>query len=87
MSAIGIDIGGTNLKAVRVDGAGAISDRSHRSTPRDRDGLVAAVRELVEKLAGCGGDVGVSSPGLANRDNYSIRWMRGRLDFVEGLDY
>jgi glucokinase len=42
------------------------------------------VRELIDTKAG---PVGIAAPGLAAADNRSIRWMRGRLEAVEGLDW
>lgn len=84
--AIGIDIGGTNLKAVRVGEAGEVLAQDHRPTPDDRAGLIEAVGQVLDGLGGAS-SVGVSSPGLAGADNRSIRWMRGRLDCIEGLDW
>ncbi|MEE9403590.1 MAG: ROK family protein [Algisphaera sp.] len=82
---LGIDIGGTNIKAVRVDASGKVQKRLDTPTPSDRDVLVATVRDLVKQLEGHKGPIGVASPGLAASDNRSIRWMRGRLEAVEGL--
>ncbi|MEM8738903.1 MAG: ROK family protein [Planctomycetota bacterium] len=93
---LGIDIGGTMIKAVGGRGArdrpGGILDleaarRLEVPTPTTRGGLIDAVSGLIESLGGGEGPVGVASPGLAGRDNRSIHWMRGRLSAVEGLDW
>ena len=90
--AIGIDIGGTYIKAVAVLPDGGELSRSLRSTPTERDALVAAVREVIEGHREGVGDgllacLGISSPGLADREARSIRWMQGRMEIVQGLDW
>jgi glucokinase len=96
--AIGIDLGGTFIKAglVRLED-GAVLERM---TVPTRDGewdvagvpaFVSGVRECVAKLeARAGGDglrVGLSAPGLAEREGRAIRWMPGRMEGIEGLDW
>ena len=81
---LGIDIGGTNIKAVRVDATGKILKQLETPTSQDADGLVATVIDLVDQLGGQA-PVGIASPGLAATDNHSIRWMQGRMETVEGL--
>lgn len=49
-SAIGIDIGGTNLRAARVSGAGAILARVSERIERDADAAVRRIVELVRQL-------------------------------------
>ncbi len=83
-AAIGIDIGGTQIKAAAVDGAGAVVGQLQHPTPQQRPELIDAVRSLVAELPSTR-RVGVSSPGLAARDGRSIAWMRGRMQCVEGL--
>ena len=69
MSAIGVDLGGTKVLAVRVDGAGDIVAQSKAKTPVQGgpmavvDGIVKVVRELDP-----GGDapVGVGAPGVVD---------------------
>lgn len=85
--AIGIDIGGTNIKAVALSPDGAIMHEAHVATSEDRATLIDRVRRLLAELEGIDAPVGISSPGLADRDNRSIRWMRGRMECLEGLDW
>lgn len=49
-SAIGIDIGGTNLRAARVSGAGAILERVSERIDREADAAVRRIVELVRQL-------------------------------------
>jgi glucokinase len=48
--AIGIDIGGTNLRAARISASGEILERVSRPTTREPEAVVATILELVEKL-------------------------------------
>lgn len=92
---IGVDIGGTHIKAVRVNAEGLRLDQRERPTPPERGALVAAIREVVVAMSADlpGGDadglpgVGISSPGLAARDQRTIAWMQGRMESVQGLDW
>jgi glucokinase len=89
--AIGIDLGGTNVKTVAVTAAGKILREDHFGTQDDSaarwmDATRAHVAS-VEQALGPASCVGVASPGLAARDERSIAWMMGRLDAVMGLDW
>jgi glucokinase len=86
--ALGIDVGGTNIKAIAVDRDGNELQRDGLATPADREQLIGAVREIARRLGG--GEersIGVCSPGLAARDGRSIVWMQGRMESVQGLDW
>ena len=89
--AIGLDIGGTDLKAVLLTGEGAELERFTHPTPGKRDALVDCVRESVRSLAASAGAerpmVGLAAPGLAARDGRTVAWMQGRVDAVQGLDW
>ena len=69
MHYIGIDIGGTTIKASRVDATGKVLESAKAPTPaNDLPELIAAIRELVTRL---GTQVkvdaiGVGIPGLVN---------------------
>jgi glucokinase len=91
--AIGIDLGGTNIKAARVSEDGTVLGQASGQT---RDGAVAStwvttVRELVARLQAPGaegaGGIGVAAPGMAAADGRSVRYMRGRLAGLQGLDW
>ncbi|MCB1090782.1 MAG: ROK family protein [Verrucomicrobiae bacterium] len=92
---IGIDLGGTRIKgAVFEAESGRILAKD---TVPTRDGeceagepaFVAGARRLAESLqteAGVSAStIGVSSPGLANREATRIDFMPGRLSGLEGL--
>ncbi|HVR28742.1 MAG TPA: ROK family protein [Thermoanaerobaculia bacterium] len=86
--AIGIDVGGTNIKAIAIDGAGRELDRYGAATPQDRERLVPAVGEIARRLGVADASwIGLCSPGLAARDARSIVWMQGRMEAVQGLDW
>lgn len=92
--AAGIDIGGTNVKAVAVDAAGAVLARR---TTETADG-VATVKEWIEAARAaleefeqqCGSGlvaVGICAPGLAAADGRSIAHLPGKLRGLEGVDW
>jgi glucokinase len=90
--AIGIDLGGTQIKAVAVTATGEVLDRAEY--PTEDDAAVAwaeRIREHIARLEGERGGaaewIGLAAPGLAAADARSIAWMQGRLDAVQGLDW
>jgi glucokinase len=91
--AIGIDLGGTQVKAAAVSDRGQMLDQATDDT---RDGAAAStwvptIRALVARLvAGRGtppSGFGVGAPGLAAPDGRSIAFMQGRLAGLQGLDW
>ncbi|HEY8668429.1 MAG TPA: ROK family protein [Tepidisphaeraceae bacterium] len=89
--AIGIDLGGTNVKAICVDESGKILEHAQFPTTDDAAGTFAGeIRAEVEKLEvrhGRARWIGVSSPGFARPDGKSIYWMAGRMEAVQGLEW
>ena len=88
-AAIGIDLGGTQIKGVLVSAEGAVIRREVRPT-RDDGGGARAWAETIRVLADeLGRDlpVGISAPGLAARDRRAIAFLPGRLEGLEGLDW
>ena len=88
-SAVGIDLGGTQIKGVLVTAEGAMLRREMRATGDDPGGSQAwaeTVRALVREL---GNDLpaGISAPGLAARDRRSVAFLPGRLEGLERLDW
>jgi glucokinase len=83
--ALGIDIGGTRIKAALVTANGEVLERRLQPSADDSQRLVAIVCELAKEFTPCA--LGVSAPGLAAPDNRTIAWMRGRMQAVEGLDW
>jgi glucokinase len=90
----GIDLGGTNLKAVAVAADGALLQRLTRPTadgtasPAD---WVQQVRAALDEFSRLRGEppaaVGVAAPGLAASDGRSIAHLPGKLAGLVGLDW
>jgi glucokinase len=88
---IGLDVGGTGLKALAFTPSGETV--AEETAPTQDDGsnrwltnakkIVAAVEQRCS--AGC--RVGVAAPGLPAADGRSIMSMPGRLQGLEGLDW
>ncbi|HXG48000.1 MAG TPA: ROK family protein [Methylomirabilota bacterium] len=90
--AVGIDLGGTSIKAVAVDRAGVELAREQVAfDPAVRMDWADKIRELVRRLeAGQGRAavaVGLSAPGLADGEGRAIACMPGRLEGLEGLNW
>ena len=66
-TALGVDVGGTKLLAVRLNPDGSASTETTQHSPKDGPSLVAAVRDTVDRY--CDGSVpavGVGVPGLVD---------------------
>lgn len=90
--AIGIDLGGSSVKAVAVAPEGEPLARYNESFDPDRTMHFAeTIRELTQRMAkelGLQAErMGLSAPGLAARDGQSIAYMPGRLHGLVGLDW
>ncbi len=93
--AIGIDLGGTFIKAGLV--AADSGEILERLTLPTRDGesadgqpaFISGVREVIAALEAKAGQnglrTGLAAPGLAAPDGSRIRWMPGRMAGLEGL--
>ncbi|MFM7182157.1 MAG: ROK family protein [Verrucomicrobiales bacterium] len=86
---VGIDIGGTRIKALLVDETGAVL--AETIEPTGDDGTpgwkehVRAAAAKAERMCGLKADAyGVAAPGIAARDGLSISLMPGRLRGLEG---
>lgn len=94
---IGIDLGGTNIKAALID-AGS-GERLVSISKPTLDGefvgheprFAHTVREIVYELESKVGQgnlrVGLSAPGLANPNGRCIDWMPGRMHGLEKFDW
>jgi len=93
MRAIGIDLGGTNVKALLVAADGRILAEGMVPTLDDgTDGWRHQVAQLVAEMsAKAGGQadlcLGLAAPGMAARNNRTIRSMPGRLQGLENLNW
>jgi glucokinase len=87
---IGIDLGGTRIKGVAIDAAGNVLHQSYTAT-NDGDGdvwktaIAITVNDLKQKLNAEKIIVGISAPGLPNKENRAIGFMPGRLEGVENF--
>ena len=90
--AIGIDLGGSSIKAVTATPAGEALSRHNIDFDPDKnmewaEKIRALVQHLQQERCGPAGSIGVSAPGLAAADGRSIAFMPERLQGLEGLDW
>ncbi|QSX31161.1 fructokinase [Shewanella cyperi] len=86
MYRIGIDLGGTKIELVMLDGAGVEVFRKRRPTPRDYPGTLAAVVELVKEAeaeTGQRASIGIGIPGVVSSlsgkvKNCNATWINGQ---------
>ncbi len=89
-SYIGIDLGGTRIKGVAVDTYGNVLHQSYTPT-NDGEGevwkaaIAATVNDLRKKLNAENISVGISAPGLPDKNNTTISFMPGRLEGLENF--
>ena len=91
-TAIGIDLGCTNIKAVLVDEAGKILHQTRQETREHDDrhwkeAVRTIIKGLREHASGLVNAVGLCAPGLANDDNTCIACMPGRLPGLENFNW
>ena len=88
---LGIDIGGTNIKLVRVSLEGKIFSRESVRTFAEQEDWPQRVRErvgLIEtEYKSAPEAIAIAAPGIPAPDGQSIWWMQGRLAEIEGLDW
>jgi len=90
--AIGIDLGGSSVKAVAVATEGEILQKENRDFDADQKlDFAETIKEVFysmqEKQGREATCFGIAAPGLASRDNFSIAHMPGRLQGLEGLNW
>jgi glucokinase len=91
-AAIGIDLGGTRIKAVAISAEGKVLQENYQPTNDGDDAVwknavAAAVNELqavlqVEKI-----NIGLSAPGLPDSTNTCIACMPGRMQGLEHFNW
>jgi len=90
--ALGIDLGGSSVKAVAVTHDGSVLEQANVAF-NDREQLEWArhiqriVREMESRRSQSAEAIGLSAPGLAAPDGRSIKVMPGRLSGLEGLNW
>jgi glucokinase len=90
--AIGIDLGGSNIKGVLIDEHGKILHQIRKPTIGEEEGVWQQnVKDLYEEFRNFDSDsqvkVGLSAPGLANESNTCINFLPNRLPGLERLDW
>ncbi len=92
--AIGIDMGGTRIKATAFDGETAVARASTPTRPDEflEDGtpaFAAGISQLIAELCGgaAPGAVGISAPGLASPDFATITSMPNKLAGIEHFPF
>ena len=89
---IGVDLGGTRIKAVALDYDGNLLDQQYAPT-QDSDEAVwkqtirNTVNALQAKLTDQDFVVGISAPGIPNEQNSAIAYMPGRLEGLQNFDW
>ena len=88
---IGLDIGGTAIKAACVTPEGVVLSKESVSTFATEAGwpqrVLERVGELEQAYKSPADAIGVAAPGIAAPDGRSIWWMQGRLAELQGLDW
>ena len=87
---IGIDLGGTRIKAVAIDEQGNILHQHYQPTNDGDDAIwkrAVATAVLETQIAVNRSDtrIGISAPGLPNVGNSAIAFMPGRLQGLENF--
>ncbi|HRH49616.1 MAG TPA: ROK family protein [Panacibacter sp.] len=89
-TAIGIDLGGTRIKALALNADGNILHHLYKPTNDGDDtfwkrAVAEAVNEIKQMIGTDQFVVGISAPGLPNDDNTAIAFMPGRLQGLESF--
>src|SRR5258705_4321356 len=91
--ALGIDLGGTHIKAASVSESGEVLDRvtgetRDRAAPGAWVATICGLRAQIEAARrGPAVAIGVAAPGLAAPDGRSIASIPGKLAGLQGLDW
>lgn len=89
---IGIDLGGTRIKAVAIDEEGNLLFE-HNQPTNDGNNMAwkSAVETVVQKIKSNMQNkemvIGISAPGLPNSSNSAIAFMPGRMEGIENFDW
>lgn len=87
---IGIDIGGTRIKAVAIDATGNILYQHSQPTNDGeetiwKNAVFDAANEIQKQIEDSDTKIGISAPGLPNSNNSAIAFMPGRLQGLENF--
>lgn len=91
-TAIGIDLGCTNIKAVLLDEKGNIlhqrrQETHEREDQRWKQSIKNTISDFEAHAGQAVGAIGLCAPGLANASNTCIECMPGRLPGLENFDW
>ena len=83
---IGIDIGGTKIEAVLLESSGSVISRERLATPRNYEGTVSIIADLVARIDAASGErapVGIGTPGAwvestRTMKNCNSTWLNGK---------
>ncbi len=86
MTVLGLDIGGTGIKAGLVDSSGRILRSASAETPGDLDTLRGRLADLIGELAATGEPeaAGIAARGIINAATTRVEALPGALSFLEG---
>ena len=89
--AIGVDLGGTRIKTVVVDGKGGLLYQEYSPTNDGYENWKQTIQSSIEQARDSLGlnnyVVGVSAPGIPNEKNSAIEFMPGRLQGLENFNW
>jgi glucokinase len=90
--AIGIDIGGTNIKAVLINEDGTVLNQLKSETRGEVDGIWQKnIKNVLAEISNYPLDesivIGLSAPGLANNSNTAISYLPNRLPGLENFNW
>jgi glucokinase len=88
--ALGIDLGGTSIKAMAISAEGEVLSKTNRPFDPEKkldwaEKIRALVPELQAQQRAPASAIGISAPGLAARDGRSIAFLPRRQQGLEGL--
>ena len=82
MPILGIDIGGTRLKAGLVDERGTLSSATSVRTPQNLSDFRAAIEHIVTTLPADA--IGIGCKGIINSETTCVEVLPGTLNYLEG---
>jgi glucokinase len=91
---IGIDVGGTAIKAVVVDAEGTILKRKSLPTNDGADSVAEwtqnarqIIQDFEKEIGSTASSIGISAPGLAAADDRSIAYLPGKMEDIQGFNW
>lgn len=90
--AIGIDLGGTRIKAIAIDHSGNFLYQKYYPTNDENDQvwkttILEALNKIQDEIKSQQIVIGISAPGLPNSNNSAISFMPNRLQGLENFEW